>query len=417
MATTDAKGRDTVRELARKAAEFANSAENTRRRQRWADVNTLRQPDRPPVICHPGTGAWEELLPRSVLVATEPWLQGLEWHFRAMLFKLEIGDDTVLEPYMPVYRAARLQGEHFWGLPIKHIRVDDAKSGSPTRDAWAYEPPLKEESDLDKIVPPRYTFDDKATQDAVAPMHELLGDIMPVKVVSGVPGPGAWLHGWATELRGVEQLLMDLMDRPEWVHRLMATLRDGFLGLMDQFEQAGVLTLNNTGMYACDDLPAKGHNPNHVRLKDLWGRGESQEFQPVGPAQYEEFLLQYQKPILARFGITYYGCCEDLTQKMHMVLSIPNLRKFVCSAWTDIDKLAATVGDRYCIEWRQKATDVAYAPDLSAVKRHLEHGLTVTNRGRIMVVLQELETVNNNRRRLNEWATLAKDVGARCAPR
>ncbi|MBI2441675.1 MAG: hypothetical protein HYV35_09925 [Lentisphaerae bacterium] len=415
MAITDAKGRDAVRELARRVAEFANSKENARRRRRWADVNSLRKPDRPPVICHPGSGAWEELLPRTGLVATDPWLADIEYHFRQMLFKLEIGDDTTLDPWMAVYYIARLQGEHFWGLPIKHIRVEDAKPDSPTRDAWAYEAPLKEEADIARIRAPRYTFDAQATQLAVERMQELLGDIMPARVCCGVPGPGAWLHGWATELRGVEQLLVDLMDRPAWVHQLMRTLMEGFLGVMDQFEKVGVLSLNNTGWYACDDLPAKGFDAAHVRLKDLWGRGESQEFQPVGPAQFEEFLLQYQKPILARFGLGYYGCCEDLTNKIHLVLSIPNLRKFVSSPWTSLDKLAAAVGDRYCIEWRQKATDVVFASDLSAVRAHLERGLTITRNGRIMVVLQELETVNNNRRRLNEWATLAKDVAAQCA--
>jgi hypothetical protein len=233
--------------------------------------------------------------------------------------------------------------------------------------------------------------------------------------VCNLPGPGAWLHGWATELRGVEQLLVDLMDRPEWVHRLMRTLMEGFLGVMDQFEQAGVLTLNNTGLMACDDLPGPGFDPRRVRLKNLWGRGESQEFQGVSPPQYEEFLLQYQKPILDRFGLTFYGCCEDLTRKIPLVLSIRNLRKFVCSAWTDLGRLADAVGDRYVIEWRQKATDVVHAADLSDVRRHIERGLARARGCRIMIVLQELETVNRNPRRLTEWAAMAKDVAARAS--
>jgi hypothetical protein len=246
-------------------------------------------------------------------------------------------------------------------------------------------------------------------------MHDLLGDILPVKLTCAVPGPGAWLHGWATELRGVEQLLLDLMDRPAWAHRLMRTLMEGFLGVMDQYEKMGLLTLNNTGLMACDDLPQKDHDGRRVRLRDLWGRGESQEFQGVSPAQHEEFLLRYQKPILERFGITFYGCCEDLTNKIPLILSIPNLRKFVCSPWTDIGKLAAAVGDRYCIEWRQKATDVVYAPDLASVRKHLENGLRLAKGCRIMIVLQELETTNHNPRRLAEWAALAKEVGARVA--
>jgi hypothetical protein len=202
------------------------------------------------------------------------------------------------------------------------------------------------------------------------------------------------------------------MDRPEWVHRLMGILRDGFLGVMDQFEAMGILSLNNNGLSACDDLPQPDFDGKHVRLKDLWGRGESQEFQGVGPRQYKEFLLDYQKPVLKRFGITFYGCCENLTHKMDMVLSIPNLRKFVCSPWTDLEKLVHAVGNRYCIEWRQKATDVVYMPDLAPIRKHLERGLRVANGTPIQIVLQELETVAGRPERLKEWAQAAKEIGA-----
>ena len=246
-------------------------------------------------------------------------------------------------------------------------------------------------------------------------MNDLVGEILPVKQTCTVPGAGAWLHGWATQLRGVQQLLLDMMDRPEWTHRLMRMLMEGHLGVMDQFEQAGVLTLNNVGLFACDDLPRPDFDGEHVRIRDMWGRGESQEFQGVSPAQHEEFLLQYQKPILSRAGLTFYGCCENLTNKIDLILSIPNLRRFVCSPWTDIEKLAAVLGDRYSIEWRQKATDVAFSRDLSQVEKHLELGLRVAKGTPTLIVLQELETVNGNLRRLHEWAALAKEVGARCA--
>jgi hypothetical protein len=292
-----------------------------------------------------------------------------------------------------------------------HPEVDTG--GVSTRTAWRYEPPLREESDIERIRPPGYRYDAEATRAGVTRMRELLGDILEVREVCALPGPGAWLHGWATELRGVEQLLLDLMDRPEWVHRLMRTLMDGFLGVMDQYEQARVLTLNNVGIMSCDDLPRKDFDPNGVRMEDLWGRGESQEFQSVGPAQYKEFLLQYQIPILKRFGLTYYGCCEDLNKKIDLVLSIPNLRRFVCSPWTKLDKIAEVVGRRCTIEWRQKASDVVFPRDLSGAKPHLEAGLRAARGCNIMIVLQELETVAGNRRRLADWAALAKDMGAR----
>ena len=75
------------------------------------------------------------------------------------------------------------------------------------------------------------------------------------------------------------------MDRPQWVRRLMGILRDGFLDLMTQIEGMGILTLNNVGLMECDDLPQPDFDGKTVRLCDLWGRGESQEFQGLAVAQ------------------------------------------------------------------------------------------------------------------------------------
>jgi len=409
MNIIEEKERSIIRELARRLAELAHSDENSYRQKLWLDVNSLRKPERPPVICHPGGGAWGESLPSESVICKDPYLSSLEYQFRQTLYKWELGDDTVISPWMSVPSVMRLEGQYFWGLPIGYVSV---RYEDVSLTAWRYDPPIKEESDIERIVPPRYHYDDTATQENLSRMHDLLGDILPVKQTCSLPGPGAWLHGWATELRGVQQLLLDLMDRPEWVHRLMRILMEGFLSVMDQYEEMGVLTLNNTGTMACDDLPQADFDGKNIRLHDLWGRGESQEFQGVSPAQHEEFLIQYQKPILERFGLTYYGCCEDLTNKIPLILSISNLRKFVCSPWTDIGKLAEAVGDRYVIEWRQKATDVVYASDLTDMRKHLERGLHLAKGCRIQIVLQELETTNHNPRRLADWSALAKEVGA-----
>ena len=412
MSAQETTARNVVRDLAKRVAELAHTPENAWRQKLWCDVNSLRRPERAPVICNIGSGALEELLPRSVVTAQDPYLANIEYGFRKLLHKWELGDDTVIDPWIAVGAVMRLEGQHLWGLPIKHIDTDRP---DVSRTAWMYDPPIKDEKDIERIVPPRYHHDPKATEDNLSRMDDLLGDILPVKRTCAVPGAGAWLHGWATQLRGVQQLLLDMMDRPAWTHRLMRTLMEGHLGVMDQYESAGVLTLNNVNKMACDDLPQPDYDREHVRLCDLWGRGESQEFQAVSPAQHEEFLLRYQLPILERSGLTYYGCCEDLTNKIDLILTIPNLRRFVCSPWTDIGKLAEALGDRYCIEWRQKATDVVYASDLGEQEKHLERGLRRARRTPVMIVLQELETVNGNPRRLSDWAAMAKDVAARCA--
>ena len=98
---------------------------------------------------------------------------------------------------------------------------------------------------------------------------------------------------------------------------------------------------------------------------------------------------------------------------MDGVLSIPNLRVFVSSAWTDLGKLADRVGRNYTIMWRQKASDVVFPDDTSAIRHHLEQGMRRTQGLCRQVVLRELQTLAGHPRRLYEWADIAKEMAAK----
>ena len=54
-----------------------------------------------------------------------------------------------------------------------------------------------------------------------------------------------------------------------------------------------------------------------------------------------EFALQYEKPLLEPFGLTGYGCCEDLSRKLDDVLTIPHIRRISISPFADVDLSAA----------------------------------------------------------------------------
>jgi hypothetical protein len=57
-------------------------------------------------------------------------------------------------------------------------------------------------------------------------------------------------------------------------------------------------------------------------------------------------------------------------------------------------------------------TDVVGDADLTRTREHLRRGLQIARGTPIMIVLQELETVAGNPRRLNDWAAAAKEIGA-----
>ncbi len=396
-----------VRELARRVAAIATSDENARICQRWRDVNALRQPDRAPVWCRP-VGCWSEILPLDALRCEDPWLRGIEYGFRQILHKHDIGDDTPVEGVMPVPAVFDVEPANVWGMDIARHRPDEADG------AWAYDAPLKEDEDFDRLRLPTFTYNHGETQERLSRMHELLGDTLPVERVCAPP-LSATLGQIAANLRGLTDFMMDMAATPERVHRLMGHLRNGVLKAMDEIEATGLLTPNNTGAMTLSDPVGPSTEDGRVTYANCWCMLNSQEFDPVSPAMWETFCLDYQRPIMERFGWVGYGCCENLTHKIAGVLSIPNLRIFTCSAWTDLQAVLEALGTEYVIMWRQKATDVVFPDDTRTLRRDLEDGTRALRGSFYQIVLRELQTLRGHADRLHVWTACAKEEAAKYA--
>ncbi len=394
-----------VRDLARKVAEIASTPEMDAKRRRWADAYMLRKPDRVPVWRRP-TACREELLPESSLRCADPFLRRVESELRWTLLCHELGDDAIVLPYWRVPAAIECANPPVWGVETRRVPSPDA------RGAWAFDPPVKSEADLDRLRIPKWRHDEKKTQQRLEQADELLGDILPVRLTARCPlSPG--LGGAAARLIGLDALMLNVALKPDMMHRLMAFLRDSVLSAMDQIEAMGVLTENNDEQIHFSESLKTSPPEEPVRFRDLWVRTESQEFELIGPDMWREFLLDYQMPILTRHRYVSYGCCENLTPKLDGVFSIPNLRIFVNGPWTELEAAADRCRGRACLVWRQKAADVIFADDLRAVRAHLEEGLRITQGCRRAIVLQEIMTTNGNPGRLKEWTALAIDAAER----
>ncbi len=388
--------RTIVRDLAKQVIEYAHEPRMDAIRKRWRDVNGLRKPDRAPVWLRP-VGCWPELLPEESILCQEQWLRDLERNFRRAAIKRDIGDDEPFEPHFEVRGSFELEDEGpLWGVEVQ--RTGSGVAGG----AWAYDPPLKTEADFDKLRMPRYRYNPERTRQKLEAMENLLGDIAPVRLSVGAPRGGT-LGTAAADLRGLEQMMVDMIDRPDLAHRLMAFLRDATLNAMDVAEATGLLTPNNKGPMTFSDPVGPESKNGRYTFRNCWMMANSQEFDAVSPALWEEFCLNYQKPIFERFGLGGYGCCENLTTKIDGVLSIPNLRIFVKSAWTDMGTVLEKVSTDYCIMWRQKASEVVYA-DEEQVRDDLFEGCRCLQGRPYQIVLRELQTLAGNLDRLHVWA-------------
>jgi len=407
MPTFSRSDTDIVRSLASRIVALASSDIYEARRKRWRDANERRRPDRAPVWCRPA-GVWEELLPWESLECRDSLCRRLEYAFRQHLYKDWMGDDHIVEPWWGLPAVWRANTEHAWGLPTGHQIETTDKGG------FRYEHPVETLADYERVTVPTFTYDREATDRELSRAAELLGDAMPVRLVCAPPlGPHQSVY--LEQLRGMEPMLNDLAFNPAVVHRVMAKLTEGILGALRVAEDTGLLTTNHYQPMMCSDPINPGEDGGPVRLANLWVDANSQEFQVVSPRMTEEFLLDYQIPVFQQYGAVQYGCCEDLSHKIGVILKIPNLRIFVSSYWTNLDKVIEACGNKHTIMWRQHAASVVFADDMTPIKAHLEQGLRKLQGHPYQVVLREVQTLAGHVDRLREWARAAIDLAEKYA--
>jgi hypothetical protein len=132
----------------------------------------------------------------------------------------------------------------------------------------------------------------------------------------------------------------------------------------------------------------------------------------VSPEQHAEFALPYEKRLLEPFGLTGYGCCEDLTDKLEDVFEIPNLRRLSISPWGAFERCAETIQDRYIYSWKPTPVDLIGDFNPEKVKEYLRHAVRVTkSQGCILeLILKDTHTCEDQPEKFQAWTQIAREV-------
>jgi hypothetical protein len=395
-----------LRELAKQVADLAARPVEEEKRELWYRHNAL-EPTRPLVFCDPENG-WNEILTPETLQCEGGLARAWEWHLRREVFwGAQMRDDKVIEP---VFNVGHVYTETDWGL--RETRIGGEGGGS-----WRWEAPLKTYDDMDKLRFPQITVDYEATQELLQLAQETFGDILQVRLKT----VWWWSFGMTQTLvylRGLEQIMYDMVDCPDELHRLMAFLRDGHAARLDFLEKNGLLFLNNDGTYVgsggfgwTHELPQPDFN-GHVRPVDMWGFAESQETVGISASMFEEFIFPYQLSLLERFGLNCYGCCEPLDSRWHVVEKFPRLRRVSMSPWVNVEVMAERLGNRYIFSWKPHpgvlATDTF---DEEFVRQTLRQGLRALKRNdcRVEIIMKDCHTIRHDPQRVIRWVQIAKE--------
>ncbi|MDQ1327503.1 MAG: hypothetical protein QG641_786 [Candidatus Poribacteria bacterium] len=404
------KDRNILRELAQQVAEIAALPVQKETIALWKDLNRLK-PVRGMVMID--QISWHEMdVDGELTLQTEDgFCRGFEGQLRRTLYSWKhMRADMVVQPFVNVYKA--IHGAGFGVGVIEETAVLDPRNSVV---GHRYIDQFKTEDDIMKIQMPNISYDENATKQTKEKAQEIFDGILDVRVQGALPGFAPWdsIVMW----HGTNNMILDMLDRPDFMHKIIGRLTDAYLSMLDQFEEKGLLgsdqdTIHCSGAFT-DELPAPGFDPKHPRAKDLWTSGMAQIFSTVSPAMHQEFEIDYAKRWFARFGLGYYGCCEPLDEKIDIIRNLPNVRKISMSPWVDVEKGAERIGRDFVFS--RKPTPAFLAWDTwrpEAVEQDLRETKEKCNLYGcpFEFILKDISTVHYQPQRLWEWADIAMRV-------
>lgn len=416
--TVSDNDRSIIRKLAERVAEIAALSVHKETAKEWRCLNAMK-PGRPLVWIN--ELPWHEMNVNGelTLVCGDPQCRGIEEGLRRRIYEWEhMPVDMVVEP---ILYSELVVSDTGFGIREEGELIDQSADGGI--QSHGFTPQINSEKDIQKIKDPVLTHDAEASERDYQMRLDLVGDILSVRK-RGIQH--RWFAPWDELIRwwDVQEAMMDIVLRPELVHMAMDRLVNAYLARLRQWEELNLLSftdgnyrVGSGGLGYCDDIPAPGFDPEHVRTIDQWGCAAAQIFSSVSPEMHEEFALQYERRWLSRFAVNYYGCCEPLHNKLDVLASVPNLRKISMSPWADLDKAVPKMAGKYVVS--HKPTPAIFAVDTynpAQARANLVEVLEKTQGCPVEIIMKDVSTTRCDPRRVWQWAEMAKEVAEEFAP-
>ena len=397
------KDKNIVRELAKQYMELATDEKQQDMNRRMLATNDLKLV-RPPVLIDEIPWYQMDINGELICLSEDPEVQRVETLLRRAIYcRKHFKADTIMEPFWRVTMAYDSTGIGLhWKDEIR--RTDDTNNIV----SHQYEDLLENEENLELIKIPTFTARPDKDERAIAFCTELLGDSMPVKLCGR-----RYLYDAAWDkivrYRGMEAVIYDFYDRPEYLHAIRQRFLDIVKAEMDFVEQHLHVDPTAPNLHC---TPAAVSGLAEDGWKATWYRTMAQGFSDVSPAMHDEFDIQYSLQIADRFAYTYYGCCEPLDRKLDVIFKIPNLRKVGVAPWAREEVMAERLGGKYVYARKPNPANVAISTDAEVIRCETEKTVKLCQRYGCPVefVLKDISTVSHRPENLIVWAQTVSDV-------
>ncbi len=401
------KDRNILKNLALQVRSIAERDIEKEKKCKWVLHNDLKLKE-PLIFCDPENG-WNEIITRDSLSCEGSLAKKWEIILKKEIFwGTGMLDDKVI---LPLFNIGYSYSDSGWGLETSFHGGDGG--------SYIWDAPLKSEADVEKLRFPKIRIDYKTTNETVELADDIFNGILEVQI----KGVWWWSLGLTTSLaflRGLQNLMVDMLDNPILIHKIMKFLMEGTLAELKYLKENKLLSLNNDsyvgsgGFGFTEELPKTGFSAGAVRTADMWGFSESQETTGISPSMFEEFIFQYQLPIIKLFGLNCYGCCEPLEKRWDIIKKIPNLRRISVSSWADFGKMSQNLKDDYIYSVKLKPTDLAvFVMDEDMARKRIREILDAAKGCIIELIMKDNHTIGNNPDNVIKWTKIAREESER----
>jgi len=417
--TITPKEKDLLRELAKQYAELSALPQQQERYQRGRDINDLK-PSRPMV--------WLDEIPwhemnidnKLTLVCENDFARGMEQFFRRTLYRWEyIQGDMVVENKYAVLKHFTSTG---MGVKVReHLLSTDDHNHIISH---SYLDQLDTMEKVEAMHMPVLTAHPEVDKQNIDRANDILDGVLPVRLQGHNFGHSPWDR--IPRYRGVTTVLEDLAYEPDYTHAIIKKFTDAARATMTQMEALGLFDSNISALHCTppyvsdfgDDSNIGPLNPpfqvnsEPAAMKNCWYRGMAQLFTDVSPKMFKDFELDYILPLMAEFGLVYYGCCEALESKIELLKTIPNLRKIGVSPWANAERCAEQIRGSYVFAHKPNPAHVSGTFDEGATRKEIAHIIEVCQKYGcpFEFVIKDISTVTYKPQNLIDWARTVKDV-------
>ena len=406
-----AEDKKILRKLAYDYLKIANNDKNAENIRLHTAVNDLKQ-IRPVVLIDELPWSEMNINNQLTLQCSDPYLQEIEWFLRSNLYKNKyFPADMVVSPFIPVNKVIYSSGI---GISVDEEMLPTDKDNNIV--SHKYKDILQTEEDLENLHSPVITYDREESLKRYNMVGEILGDILPVKLTGiGSFHVGPWDD--IARYRGVTNLLMDLADRPEFMHQIVQKLTGFELSKLEQYEALDLFEATPASLHCTpvctSDLPGESFDGIKLTRKNIWGRGFAQIFASVSKAMHDEFDIAYMIKTVGQCGLVYYGCCEPLDKKIDIVEKIPNLRKISVTPWANTQVAAEAIGTKYVLSSKPNPATVAVPVlDKENLKKEIGNILDACRKNNCScdIVLKDISSCCKHPENIFQWEEIVMDM-------